>query len=232
MIDKETMDNVVQLNDFLDSIIGVVKKVAIVAAAVGAVAVATVLTIWPLVSQRPVEFAVTGVLLIVAGGFAGAAITLVATKGRTKHQIEARDRLIAAKDAEIADLKREYENRISELASSQAKPEQVRTPSGRLCVNMTAVRTLPTETVEAMLDAFDHGGVAELAAHEKWVRSSIKSKDGIFYLDTLFFMGQSTGEQTGRYRIADEWRRFMDDPYVLSEMRGTVRSAGPVWQEL
>lgn len=112
------------------------------------------------------------------------------------------------------------------------RPEQVRTPSGKLCCNMTAVRTLPTETIEAMLDAYDHGGIAELGNHEKLVRSSIKKSDGIFYLDTFHFNGQSTGVETGRYVITRAWHDFMDDSDVLAEMRSIVRSAGPVWHDI
>lgn len=155
---------------------------------------------------------------------------------------------IAAKDAEIAKLADENlslkkQLQIQEIpgavtalqtvaAATSSSTEQVRTPNGKLCRNMTAVRQLPTETIEAMLDAFDHGGMCELAGHEKWVRSSIKSGDEVFYLDTMHFMGQSTGEETGRYWITKEWREFMDNAGVIAGMRDIVRSAGPVWHEI
>lgn len=260
---EDFVDGVIRLNDFLDSIIGLVKKFLVVGAVVGAVAIAVIVDLSPLASQRPFEFALLCVLLIVAGALVGATITLLAAKGRTKGQIETRDHIITDKDAEIARLtdeklalqkqlanaNSEWKSKVAarefdiaslkmELAkakdSEQERPEQeqVRTPSGRLCRNMTAVRQLPTETIEAMLDAFDHGGVCELAEHEKWVRSSIKSGDGVFYLDTLHFMGQSTGEETGRYWLTNEWRGFMDDANVIAGMRDIVRSAGPVWHEI
>lgn len=138
---------------------------------------------------------------------------------------------VAAREFDIASLKMELA-KAKDSQQERPEQEQVRTPSGKLCRNMTAVRQLPTETIEAMLDAFDHGGVCELAEHEKWVRSSIKSGDGVFYLDTLHFMGQSTGEETGRYWLTNEWRGFMDDADVIAGMRSIVRSAGPVWHEI
>ena len=259
---EDFVDGVIRLNDFLDSIIGLVKKFLVVGAVVGAVAIAVIVDLSPLASQRPFEFALLCVLLIVAGALVGAAITLLAAKGRTRRQIETRDHIITDKDAEIArltderlDLQRQLANANSEWKSKIAarefdiaslkmamakmegsgqvgpKLDQVRAPSGKYYCNMTAVRTLPTETVEAMLDAYDHGGLADLGEHERWVRSSIKSKDGVFYLDTMHFMGQSTGEETGRYWLTKEWHDFMDDADVLAQMRDIVRSAGPVWHE-
>lgn len=105
-MDKETMDEIIKLNDFLDSVSGIAKKAVAVGAVIGAAALVTVIPIWPFVSQNPSGFIFTGLLLLVTGGLVGAAITLVAAKGRTKRQIEARDRIIAAKDAEIEALKR------------------------------------------------------------------------------------------------------------------------------
>lgn len=106
MMDKELMDDVIRLNDFLDSVFGVMKKVAFFACAFGLGALALVVPLWPLVSQQPALFAIAGLLLLLAGGLAGAAITLVATRGRTKRQIEARDRVIDAMGTEIEELKK------------------------------------------------------------------------------------------------------------------------------
>lgn len=106
MIDKETMDEVIRLNDFLDSVFGIAKKIVVVGAVIGVAALATILPIWPLVSQNPTGFVVTGFLLLVAGGLAGAAITLLATRGKTKRQIEARDSIIAGQEEVIAGLEK------------------------------------------------------------------------------------------------------------------------------
>lgn len=259
---EDFMDGVIRLNDFLDSIIGLIKKFLVVGALVGAVAIAVIVDLSPLASQRPFEFALLCVLLLVAGALVGAAITLLAAKGRTRGQIETRDHIITNQEAEIARLteeklalQRQLANANSEWKSKIAarefdiaslkmemakkegsgqmgpKPDQVRTPSGKLCCNMTAVKTLPTETIEAMLDAYDHGGIAELGSHEKLVRSSIKKSDGIFYLDTFHFNGQSTGVETGRYVITRAWRDFMDDSNVLAQMREIVRSSGLIMHE-
>lgn len=111
------------------------------------------------------------------------------------------------------------------------RPEPVYTPRRRLCCNMTAVKQLPTETIEAMLDAFDHGGAAKLGAHEKWVRKSINDEDGIFSIGRMYFMGYPCGE-TDDYFLMKDWLKFMDDASVLAQMRSIVRGAGPIWHEL
>lgn len=138
---------------------------------------------------------------------------------------------VAARELDIASLKMELA-KAKDSEQERPEQEQVRTPSGKLCCNMTAVRQLPTETIEAMLDAFDHGGGMDFGPHEAAVRKSVKNGDGVFYLDTLHFMGQSTGEETGRYWLTNEWRGFMDDANVIAGMRDIVRSAGPVWHEI
>ena len=121
MTDEELMDSVIRLNDFLDSVFGMAKKVVFAGLIVGGASVATVVPIWPLVSQRPWNFAATGLLLLVAGGLTGAAVTLAATKGRTRRQLEARDRIIAAKDAEISELKdRSSRESVDSLKESHA----------------------------------------------------------------------------------------------------------------
>lgn len=112
-MDKKTMDEIIKLNDFLDSVSGIAKKAVAVGAVIGAAALVTVIPIWPFVSQNPSGFIFTGLLLLVTGGLVGAAITLVAAKGRTKRQIEARDRIIAAKDAELE--KRPTQDDLNEL---------------------------------------------------------------------------------------------------------------------
>ena len=131
MIGKETMKGAIQLNDFLDSVFGVMKKLLGAAAALGAVAAATLFPVLPLVSKRPAEFAITAILVFTSGVLFGAGITLVTTKGRTKIQIEALDRTIAdlsrrptqeeldAKSAECADL----EDLVAELGKRPTQDE-------------------------------------------------------------------------------------------------------------
>ena len=95
---------------------------------------------------------------------------------------------------------------------------------------MTAVRQLPTETIEAMLDAFDHGGGMGFGPHERSVRKSIEKKEGIFRILPVMFMGMPTGEKTDTFMLCEDWHRFMDDAVILTEMRDIVRGAGPHWQ--
>lgn len=135
---------------------------------------------------------------------------------------------LSANEALIAELKA----RISDLEDSYRKvPEQIRTPSGKLCANMAAVRTLPVETVQAMLDAFDHGGGMDFGPHEQAVRKSVKNGDGIFVIGRMFFMGYY-GEENGSFMLSKEWREFMDDADTLAEIREIVRSAEPVWKTI
>ena len=135
-MDKELMDDVIRLNDFLDSVFGVMRKVAFFAIGFGLGALALVVPLWPLVSQQPALFAIAGLLLLLAGGLAGAAITLVATRGRTRRQIEARDRVIDAMGTEIDelgkrptqekvdDLNRQLSARDAEIAELEKRPTQ------------------------------------------------------------------------------------------------------------
>lgn len=138
------------------------------------------------------------------------------------------ERELAAKEAEIAELKTSEANHWRE---DQIEPDQTRTPSGKLCTNMAAVKTLPTETIEAMLDAFDNGGGMRFEGHERAVRESVKRGDGIFVIGRMYFMGYQ-GEENGTFSLTKEWRDFMDDHKVIAEIREIIRSAGPVWHEI
>lgn len=143
-------------------------------------------------------------------------------------RIDVLERQISAKDVEIDELK----ERISDPEDPSRKvQEQVRTPSGKLCANMAAVRTLPVETVQAMLDAFDRGGSADLNLHEECVKRSIANEDGIFRLGTMWFNGMP-GDPDGAYLLTKEWKSFMDDHEALAAMRDLARATGPVWQTL
>ena len=106
MMDKDAMDDVIRLNDFLDSALGLAKKIIAAAVTVGLLVVPVVSPLWQLVSQQPARFFAAGLLLFTTGGLAGAAITLIATKGRTRRQIETRDKIISIKDEEISSLKK------------------------------------------------------------------------------------------------------------------------------
>ena len=341
-MDKDAMDDVIRLNDFLDSALGLAKKIIAAAVTVGLLVVPVVSPLWQLVSQQPARFFAAGLLLFTTGGLAGAAITLIATKGRTRRQIETRDKIISIKDEEISSLKKlrheqsglfaefrslthdeqrqivsvmlsepagiapsddqrkhmgewkamkdflrhdpvsdrmhlvdgvrdmlldnpahvydlmaarvadlqeqrsgdlddiaALEEKISDLEKQiAAKPDLepmsnedieamfgsgARTPRGRIVRSIDAVRTLPAQTVGAMVDAFDNEGHAELGAHEQWVRKSIKDRDGIFRIGRMYFMGYP-GEETGDYYLMKEWLEFMDDPKNLAEMRQMARS--------
>lgn len=142
--------------------------------------------------------------------------------------VERIKKLVKDHEKAIAELK----SRISDLEDSSRKAlEQVRTPSGKLCANLAAVRTLPMETIQAMLDAFDRGGSTDLGRHEECVRRSIANKDGIFRLGTMWFNG-APGDPDGTYLLTNEWKSFMDDTKVLAAMRDLARPSGPVWQTL
>lgn len=190
-------------------------------------------------AQIPVDaqfFAVLAAILAAAvGASLGFGLTWTFWVVAKDDEIASRDaridvlkRQISAKDAEIDELK----ERISDSEDPSRKvQEQIRTPSGKLCCNMTAVRTLPTETVGAMLDAFDHGGGMDFGPHEQAVRKSVESGDGIFVIGRMFFMGYY-GEENGSFMLTKEWREFMDDADTLAEIRGIVRSAGPAWKTI
>lgn len=135
---------------------------------------------------------------------------------------------IAALEEKISDLEKQIAAKPDLEPMSNEDIEAMfgsgaRTPRGRLVRSIDAVRTLPAQTVGAMVDAFDNEGHAELGAHEQWVRKSIKDRDGIFRIGRMFFMGYP-GEETGDYYLMKEWLEFMDDPKNLAEMRQMARS--------
>lgn len=220
------------------SVVGVV-KFAVVAAAVTICALAHAL--WS--SNPPATVALLALSFLLG-------LTIGIAFGWRRACKTKNDRLVA-KDAEIAELKKrptqedvgnlkkdhekeiaELKSRISDLEDSSRKAlEQVRTPSGKLCANLAAVRMLPVETIQAMLDAFDRGGSTDLGRHEECVRRSIANKDGIFRLGTMWFNGVP-GDPDGTYLLTNEWKSFMDDTKVLAAMRGLARPSGPVWQTL
>lgn len=135
---------------------------------------------------------------------------------------------IAALEEKISDLEKQIAAKPDLEPMSNEDIEAMfgsgaRTPRGRLVRSIDAVRTLPAQTVGAMVDAFDNEGHAELGAHEQWVRKSIKDRDGIFRIGRMYFMGYP-GEETGDYYLMKEWFEFMDDPKNLAEMRQMARS--------
>lgn len=97
--------------------------------------------------------------------------------------------------------------------------EPVRTPSGALCRNMSAVRTLPDGAIAAAVAAFDSKEPVEINRYQKWVNKSVESGDGVFVLDTYYFNGVSTGKKTGSFHLSKEWAAFMDDVRVIARMR-------------
>lgn len=134
---------------------------------------------------------------------------------------------IAALEEKISDLEKQIAAKPDLEPMSNEDIEAMfgsgaRTPRGRLVRSIDAVRTLPAQTVGAMVDAFDNEGHAELGAHEQWVRKSIKDRDGIFRIGRMYFMGYP-GEETGDYYLMKEWLEFMDDPKNLAEMRQMAR---------
>lgn len=135
---------------------------------------------------------------------------------------------IAALEEKISDLEKQIAAKPDLEPMSNEDIEAMfgsgaRTPRGRLVRSIDAVRTLPAQTVGAMVDAFDNEGHAELGAHEQWVRKSIKDRDGIFRIGRMYFMGYP-GEETSDYYLMKEWLEFMDDPKNLAEMRQMARS--------
>lgn len=187
-------------------------------------------------SAKPLESALWTFLFLSLGALAGQLV-----RGRSANkELDEKDAEIARLMDDNLALKKQLDVQkapgavaaLQTMAVAVSKPtEPVRTPSGKLCCNMTSVRQLPTETVEAMLDAFDHGGGAKLGAHEKWVRKSINDEDGIFRIGRKYFMGYP-GDETDDYFLMKDWLKFMDDAGILAQMRSIVRSAGPIWHEL
>lgn len=142
---------------------------------------------------------------------------------------------LAAKDAEIEKLQEQLALQrfpgviagvqgMAAATGAVTRHEQIRMPSGKLYRNMTAVKSLPVETVMAIMDAYDNDGRSRLSGHEKPVRDSIKKNDGIFIL--------GTGEEEGTYSLTREWIEFVDDPETLPEMRAIVNNAPSVWHTI
>lgn len=233
MMDKELMDDVIRLNDFLDSVFGVMKKVAFFACAFGLGALALVVPLWPLVSQQPALFAIAGLLLLLAGGLAGAAITLVATRGRTKRQIEARDRVIDAMGTEIEELKkRPKQAEVDALIS--AKDAEI------AALRSTKVPT-PLDMLKASLGDEGIASFRALCAASTYVDGK-PARPLVFDLDDekLSAIGLTEGAvrhmaDVGAIRLADDDERDLVGSNACAEMvdigDGVAASSGAVRYE-
>lgn len=110
------------------------------------------------------------------------------------------------------------ESKLKKTADNAKKPQEARSPSGKLNTNMAAADCLPSGAVAAAVAAFDSRLPIELGRYEESVRKSIQDKDGVFVLDRFRFNG-CPGKETGRFGLSKEWRGFMDDAEVLKRMR-------------
>lgn len=116
---------------------------------------------------------------------------------------------------EIERIRSEYEKQLAELR----KPDEVRTPSGRLNVNLAAIRCTDHGIIAAAVAAFDdERHIIPLGKYEKAVRKSINNRDGMFVLSKTAFCGMP-GDEDGRFYLTQTWFKGMDDHEIIDAMR-------------
>lgn len=125
------------------------------------------------------------------------------------------DRIRSEHAREIERIRSEYEKQLSELR----RPDEVRTPSGRLNVNLAAIRCTDHGIIAAAVAAFDdERHIIPLGKYEKAVRKSINNRDGMFVLSKTAFCGMP-GDEDGRFYLTQTWFKGMDDHEIIDAMR-------------
>ena len=122
---------------------------------------------------------------------------------------------IGIKSRDVKKLEQRYE---AELAALR-KPEEARAPSGRLNVNLAAIRCTDHGIIAAAVAAFDdERHIIPLGKYEKAVRKSINNRDGMFVLSKTAFCGMP-GDEDGRFYLTQTWFKGMDDHEIIDAMR-------------
>lgn len=129
----------------------------------------------------------------------------------TSQQLEECERRVSKLEGENNALRARLVERLPQ--------EQVRRPSGVLATNLAAIEAFSPDMAAAAIETFDSNGSVPFGPFESTVRESIKRHDGVFSIDTYWFMGSSTGKETGKYRLTKRWHDFIDDADALSAMR-------------
>lgn len=120
------MDSIIKLNDFFDSMLGMVKKIAMAAVVLLAIAGVIAASMWPLVLQHPWEFAGAALAVLALGFLVGAGVTLLVSRGKVKTQIEARDKEIAELKNQIEAREEKVSNLENQIAEQENRPTQER----------------------------------------------------------------------------------------------------------
>lgn len=123
------------------------------------------------------------------------------------------------KGVQVAKSESNASDKPNDRGGSDSLRGQVRTPSGVLATNLAAIDAFSPDMAAAAIETFDSNGAVPFGPFESTVRKSVDRHDGVFSIDTYWFMGSSTGEETGKYRLTERWRDFLDDVDVLSAMR-------------
>lgn len=146
----------------------------------------------------------------------GIAVGWLACRSLYTGKIRDMETTSAAEQAkEIERIRSEYEKQLAELR----RPDEVRTPSGRLNVNLAAIRCTDHAIIAAAVAAFDdERHIIPLGKYEKAVRKSIGNRDGIFSLSKTAFCGMP-GDEDGRFHLTQKWLKGMDDREIIDAMR-------------
>lgn len=146
----------------------------------------------------------------------GIAVGWLACRSLYTGKIRNMETASAAEQArEIERIRLEYEKQLAELR----KPDEARTPSGRLNVNLAAIRCTDHGIIAAAVAAFDdERHIIPLGKYEKAVRKSINNRDGMFVLSKTAFCGMP-GDEDGRFYLTQTWFKGMDDHEIIDAMR-------------
>lgn len=248
-MNKDFMDDVIRLDDFLDSVLGMVKKVIAAAVLIGALAAACIAPLCPYISENPLGFVAAGSLLLVLGALIGAAITALVTRGRMKRQIETRDRVIAAKDNEIAEL----EDSLRGSVSSEGLVDRLRLfPKSRrralryICEQDDAITVDNRSRLLSELVALRDAGMATELETGCWTTTEegmlawsefANAYDLIHGSDPFIdFRGDTVGTPENQMKHLGKWERqavllLHDHPRqrVSESYRQTIFDALPSW---
>lgn len=146
----------------------------------------------------------------------GIAVGWLACRSLYTGKIRDMETTSAAEQArEIERIRSEYEKQLAELR----KPDDAHTPSGRLNVNLAAIRCTDHGIIAAAVAAFDdERHIIPLGKYEKAVRKSINNRDGMFVLSKTAFCGMP-GDEDGRFYLTQTWFKGMDDHEIIDAMR-------------
>lgn len=247
-MNRDQMQEVVEINDFLNSMLDIGKKLTIATGAFCAIAAGLFASVRHEIAQSPVKFFFLALFILLIGGLLGAMVATLFARRNVRKQLQARedalkdleeskalemqrleqrhakelDSIKAEHASEIERIRSEYEKQLAELR----KPDEVRTPSGRLNVNLAAIRCTDHGIIAAAVAAFDdERHIIPLGKYEKAVRKSISNHDGVFVLAKTAFCGMP-GDEDGHFHLTREWLKGMDDREIID----TMRSIAEKWE--